>query len=30
MALDQDVLRCDYAHLLTLWRSGVRDYHTML
>ena len=30
MALDQDVLRSDYAHLLTLWTSGVRDYHTML
>ena len=28
MALDQDVLRSDYAHLLTLWTSGVRDYHT--
>lgn len=30
MALDQDVLRSDYAPLLTLWTSGVRDYHTML
>ncbi len=25
-----DRLRSEYAHLLTLWTSGVRDYHTML
>ena len=27
---DQDTMQSDYAHLLTLWTSGVRDYHTML
>lgn len=27
---DQAALRATYDHLLTLWTSGVRDYHTML
>ena len=27
---EQPVLRQSYNHLLTLWTSGVRDYHTML
>ncbi len=30
MAQDRDTMQSDYAHLLTLWTSGVRDYHTML
>src|SRR5690349_24769277 len=27
---EQSVLRQTYDHLLTLWTSGVRDYHSML
>ena len=30
MAENHDTLQSDYNHLLTLWTSGVRDYHTML
>lgn len=26
----RDTMQSDYNHLLTLWTSGVRDYHTML
>lgn len=26
----RDTMQSDYDHLLTLWTSGVRDYHTML
>lgn len=28
--IHQDSMQSDYNHLLTLWTSGVRDYHTML
>ena len=28
--MNQDSMQSDYNHLLTLWTSGVRDYHTML
>jgi len=27
---ERDRLHSEYAHLLTLWTAGVRDYHTML
>src|SRR5512133_3127813 len=27
---DRDTMQSDYSHLLTLWTSGVRDYHSML
>lgn len=27
---DRDTMQPDYGHLLTLWTSGVRDYHSML
>ena len=27
---DRDMMQSDYGHLLTLWTSGVRDYHSML
>ena len=30
MVHDRDTMQSDYNHLLTLWTSGVRDYHTML
>ena len=30
MASGEDDLDSTYEHLLTLWTSGVRDYHTML
>ncbi len=30
MAQNHDIMQSDYNHLLTLWTSGVRDYHTML
>lgn len=30
MAQNHDTMQSDYNHLLTLWTSGVRDYHTML
>ncbi len=30
MAQNRDTMQSDYNHLLTLWTSGVRDYHTML
>ena len=30
MAENHDTMQSDYNHLLTLWTSGVRDYHTML
>jgi hypothetical protein len=30
MSQDRAALESDYDHLLTLWTSGVRDYHTML
>ena len=29
-SMNQDTMQSDYNHLLTLWTSGVRDYHTML
>ena len=29
-SMHQDSMQSDYDHLLTLWPSGVRDYHTML
>lgn len=30
MDQNHDTMQSDYQHLLTLWTSGVRDYHTML
>ena len=27
MVHDRDTMQSDYNHLLTLWTSGVRDYH---
>jgi len=30
MSLEQATLESTYDHLITLWTSGVRDYHTML
>ena len=27
---DRATMQSDYSHLLTLWTSGVRDYHSML
>jgi len=30
MSEDRATLESTYNHLLTLWTSGVRDYHTML
>jgi hypothetical protein len=30
MEQDRSTMQSEYSHLLTLWTSGVRDYHSML